>query len=103
MALRRRFQPAIALSNLLLLKERGAPVEPVYATEGTPLITAPSGVFQSAPHPNARLFQSFLFSVEAQQVLIDSAALCSFHSLVKETPGRVSLSAIKLMKSAPKG
>jgi iron(III) transport system substrate-binding protein len=87
-----------------LLKERGAPVEPVYATEGTPLITAPSGVFQSAPHPNAaRLVQSFLFSVGAQQVLIDSAALCSFHSLVKETPGRALLSAIKLMKSAPKG
>jgi iron(III) transport system substrate-binding protein len=47
------------------------------------------------------LFQSFLFSVEAQQVLVDTSALRSFHALVKERPGRVSLSAIKLMKSEP--
>jgi iron(III) transport system substrate-binding protein len=90
------------VSNLLLLKERGAPVEPVYASEGTPLITAPSAVFNSSPHPNAaRLFQSFLFSVEAQQILVDISALCSFHALVKDTPGRASLPKIKLMKSDP--
>jgi iron(III) transport system substrate-binding protein len=88
--------------NLLLLKEQGAPVEAVYATEGTPLITAPSAVFQSAPNPNAaRLFQSFLFSAEAQQMLVDASALCSFHALVKEKPGRRSLSKIKLMKIDP--
>jgi len=49
----------------------------------------------------ARLFQSFLFSVEAQQVLVAASALRSFHALVKERSGRVSLSAIKLMKSDP--
>jgi len=77
-------------------------VEAAYAVEGTPLITAPSGVFQSAPNPNAaRLFQSFLFSVEAQQVLIDASALCSFHTLVKEKAGRRPLSTIKLMKTDP--
>jgi hypothetical protein len=27
--------------------------------------------------------------------------LCSFHALVKKTPGRASLSAIKLMESDP--
>jgi iron(III) transport system substrate-binding protein len=85
-----------------LLKERGAPVESVYASEGTPLITAPSAVFNSSPHQNAaRLFQSFLFSVEAQQILVDISALCSFHALVKDTPGRASLPLIKLMKSDP--
>ena len=90
------------VSNLLLLKERGAPVEPVYPTEGTPLITAPSGIFKSAPHPNAaRLFQSFLFSLEAQQLLVDASGLCSFHALVKDRPTRASLPAIKLMKSDP--
>jgi iron(III) transport system substrate-binding protein len=89
-------------SDLLLLKEKGAPVDAVYATEGTPLITAPSGVFQSAPNPSAaRLFQSFLFSVEAQQVLVDASALHSFHALVKEKPGRRPLSTIKLMKTDP--
>jgi iron(III) transport system substrate-binding protein len=90
------------VSNLLLLKEQGAPVEPVYPTEGTPLITAPSGIFQSAPHPNAaRLFQSFLFSLEAQQLLVDASGLCSFHALVRDRPIRASLPAIKLMKSDP--
>jgi iron(III) transport system substrate-binding protein len=91
-----------ALSNLLLLKEQGAPVEPVYASEGTPVVTAPSAVFKSAPHPNAaRLFQSFLLSVEAQQLLVDASALCSFNTIVKIAPERASLSAIKLMKADP--
>jgi iron(III) transport system substrate-binding protein len=89
-------------SNLLLLKERGALVEAVYAIEGTPLITAPSGIFRSAPNPNAaRLFQSFLFSVEAQQMLVDASALCSFYALVREKSGRRPLSTIKLMKTDP--
>src|SRR6202048_5354732 len=78
--------------DVLLLKEQGAPVEAVYAMEGTPLITAPSGIFRSAPNPNAaRLFQSFLFSIEAQQVLVDASALCSFHAMTKEKPGRRAL------------
>ncbi len=89
-------------SSLILLKDTGAPVEIVYATEGTPLITTPSGVFASAPQPNAaRLFQSFLFSLEAQQFLVDKGALHSFHALVKDRPGRPPLSAIKLLRSDP--
>src|ERR1700739_2539731 len=48
--------------NLALLKDQGKPVEIVYASEGSPLIIVPSGVFRSAPNPNAaRLFQSFFF------------------------------------------
>jgi ABC-type Fe3+ transport system substrate-binding protein len=58
--------------NLVLLKDQGKPVESVYATEGSPLIIVPCGVFQSAPNPNAaRLFQSFFFSAETQQMLVD--------------------------------
>jgi len=37
-----------AHSELLLLRERRAPVEIVYAGEGTPLIVAPSVVFKNA-------------------------------------------------------
>src|SRR5215468_1658335 len=89
-------------SELLLLRERGAPVEVVYAGEGTPLIIAPSAVFKTAPSPNAaRLFQSFLFSIEAQQGLVDAYGMCSFHSLVKEKAGRRPLSTVKLIKSDP--
>src|SRR3982075_3830938 len=61
--------------NLLILKEAGQPVEVIYPTEGTPLITGPSGVFKSAPNPNAaRLFQNWMHSLEGQQVLVDFAS-----------------------------
>jgi iron(III) transport system substrate-binding protein len=87
--------------SLILAKEAGQAVEPVYATEGSPLIIVPQGVFKSAPNPNAaRLFQSFMFSPEAQQVFVDWAQR-SFHAGVKEKPGRVPLERIKLMKSDP--
>ena len=88
--------------NLLLSKEQGKPVEAVYAAEGSPLIIVPSGVFKNAPNPNAaRLFQSFFFSVEGQQLLVDNFAHRSFHAQVKEKPGRQPLSELKLLKSDP--
>jgi iron(III) transport system substrate-binding protein len=88
--------------DLVLLKERGQPVEVVYPTEGSPLVIGASGIFRSAPNPNAaRLFQSFLYTVESQQIITDSFAQRSFHTLVKEKPGRTPLSSIKLLKSDP--
>jgi iron(III) transport system substrate-binding protein len=88
--------------NLIQLKEKGEPVEIVYPSEGTPLIIGPSGVPKDAPHPNAaRLLQSYLFSVEAQQLMVDFGGLRSFHALVKEKPGRKPLREIKLMKDDP--
>lgn len=80
-------------------KESGQPVEPVYATEGTPLIIGPNGVFKTAPHPNAaRLFESYCFTAECQQVNIDTGGLRSAHPQTKEKPGRTPLKDIKLMK-----
>src|SRR2546423_1144271 len=71
--------------NLFQLKEAGQPVEIVYPTEGVPLITGPNGIFKNAPNPNAaRLFQSYMFSVEAQQLMVDVGGLRSVHPLVKE-------------------
>ena len=88
--------------NLLLAKEQGKPVEAVYASEGSPLIIVPSGVFRNAPNPNAaRLFQSYYFSAEAQQLLVDEFAHRSFHGQIKEKPGHQPLSALKLLKSDP--
>jgi iron(III) transport system substrate-binding protein len=88
--------------NLVLLKDQGKPVEAVFPAEGSPLIIVPSGVFRNAPNPNAaRLFQSFLLSAEVQQSLVDVYALRSFHGLVKERPGHVPLSEIKLLKADP--
>jgi iron(III) transport system substrate-binding protein len=88
--------------NLLLLKNQGRPVEAVFPAEGSPLIIVPSGVFRAAPNPNAaRLFQSFFFSPETQQMLVDDYALRSFHAQVKEKPGHMPLSALKLLKANP--
>jgi iron(III) transport system substrate-binding protein len=88
--------------NLALLKERGQPVESVYATEGTPLIVVKCGIFRNAPNPNAaRLFENFMFGAEAQQMFVDAFAHRSFHALVKEKPGRTPLSAIKLLNADP--
>src|SRR5580692_9169426 len=88
--------------NLLLAKDEGKPVEVVYPSEGAPLIIVPSGVFRSAPNPNAaRLFQSFYLSVEGQQLLVDNYGLRSFHSQIKEKPGHPPLASLKLLKSDP--
>jgi iron(III) transport system substrate-binding protein len=83
----------------LQMKEKGDPLEIVYPAEGTPLIVGPNAIFQNAPNPNAaRLFQSYMFTAEGQQVMIDSAGMHSVHPLAKERPGRRSLTQIKLMK-----
>ena len=80
-------------------KEKGGPIELVYATEGTPLIIGPNAIFKAAPNPNAaRLLQSYMFSPECQQLCIDHGGLRSAHALTKEKPGRTPLSQIKLMK-----
>jgi iron(III) transport system substrate-binding protein len=90
--------------NLIQLKERGEPVEVVYPTEGTPLISGPSAVFRSAPNPNAaRLFYSWLHGAEAQQLLVDFAAQHSVHAQVQAKAGRRRLSDIKLMRDDPAG
>jgi iron(III) transport system substrate-binding protein len=89
-------------SVLVPLKEQGQPIEIVYPTEGSPVIPFESAVFRSAPNPNAaRLFQSFLFSADMQQLLLDVYAYHSYHALVKEKPGRTPLSTIKLMTADP--
>jgi iron(III) transport system substrate-binding protein len=88
--------------NLVLLKDQGKPVEVVYASEGSPLIIVPSGIFRSAPNPNAaKLFQNFFFSAETQQMLVDTYAHRSFHAQVKEKGAHVPLSELKLLKSDP--
>jgi iron(III) transport system substrate-binding protein len=84
---------------LFQVKDNGGPVEPVYPTEGTPMIVSPNAVFRSAPNPNAaRLFQCFCFSAECQQLMVDFGGMRSFHAQVKERAGRRLLGDIKTMK-----
>jgi iron(III) transport system substrate-binding protein len=89
-------------SNMFTLKEGGAPIEVVYPVEGAPFVPSPTGILAKAPHPNAaRLFQSFLYSVETQQMLVDLGGERSLHPLVKEKEGRRPLASIKLLKEDP--
>jgi iron(III) transport system substrate-binding protein len=90
--------------GVVLLKEAGQPVEPVYPSEGTPTISGPTGIFASAPHPNAaKLFQAWLHTRETQQFFIDFTAQYSAHPQVTSKPGRRKLSDIKLMKEDAAG
>jgi iron(III) transport system substrate-binding protein len=85
--------------NIFQLREAGRPVEPVYASEGSPLIVGPNGIFKTSPNPNAaRLFQSFCFSRDAQQLIIDVGGLRSVHPQTREKPGRTPFKDIKTMK-----
>jgi iron(III) transport system substrate-binding protein len=90
--------------NIVLLKEAGQPVEPVYPIEGTPTISGPTGIFVNAPHPNAaKLFQAWLHTRETQQFLTDFTAQYSVHPQVQTKPGRRKLTDTKLMKEDPAG
>lgn len=85
--------------NVVLLKEAGQPVEPVYPTEGAPTVSGPTAIFASAPHPNAaRLFQAWLHTRETQQFFTDFTAQYSVHAQVTSKPGRRKITDIKLMK-----
>jgi iron(III) transport system substrate-binding protein len=88
--------------NAFQVKESGAPVEIVYPAEGSPLIVGPNGIFKNAPNPNAaRLFQSFSFTPECQQLIIDPGGLRSMHPATREKPGRKPFRDIKVMKDDP--
>ena len=85
--------------NIFQIKEAGRPVEPVYASEGSPLIIGPNGIFKSSPNPNAaRLFQSFCLGRDAQQLIIDVGGLRSVHPQTQEKAGRKPFKDIKTMK-----
>ena len=90
--------------NMFQLKEKGDPVEIVYPAEGACLIIGPNAVMKNAPNPNAaRLFQSFCFTPECQQLIVDFGGLRSIHPLAKEKPGRRPFAEIKKMKDDPAG
>ena len=86
--------------DVVLLKEAGQPVEPVYPTEGTPTISGPTGIFVDArripmPHDCSR---PGCTRRETQQFFIDFTAQYSVHAQVQSKPGRRKISDIKLMK-----
>ena len=88
--------------SLLTEAAKGAPIAPIYASEGTPLIILGAAVAKDAPHPNAaRLLAQFLASTEGQQLAVDAAQQRSFNPNVKEPAGRKPLNEIKLLLNDP--
>ena len=83
-------------------KERGAPIEVVHATEGTPLISNPMAVFASAPNPNAaRLLFAWIMSGEGQEFIVNLSGQYPANRKVKAKAGRPALSSIKTLPEDP--
>jgi iron(III) transport system substrate-binding protein len=85
-----------------LAKERGAPVELVFAVEGTPQISNPMGIFKSSPNPSAaRLLVSWIMSGEGQSFIVNLSGQYPANRQVKVKAGRPALSKIKTFKEDP--
>jgi len=85
--------------NVFIHKQQGAPVEVVYASEGSPTISSPNAIFAGAVNPNAaRLFQCWMCSAEGQQLIVDSTGQYPVHAKAKPHPDRKPLAEIKLLR-----
>jgi iron(III) transport system substrate-binding protein len=90
--------------NMFIEIDAKSPVKIIYAQEGTPFVTSPTAIFAAAPHPNAaRVFQNFLYTQKAQQILVDAGGARSVHPDVKEPANRTPLKDIKLLPDDPAG
>jgi iron(III) transport system substrate-binding protein len=90
--------------NMFMEIQAKSPVKIIYPKEGTPFITSPTAIFKDAPHPNAaRVFQNFLYTAAAQQLIVDQGGNRSLHPDVKEPADRTPLAKIKLLPDDPQG
>jgi iron(III) transport system substrate-binding protein len=88
--------------NIFILKEDGVPIEPVYATEGSPAAIGNAAILKNAQNQNAaKLFYAWMFSKDAQQLIHDEGGLRSYHPEVVEKQGRKPLKEIKVLYSDP--
>jgi iron(III) transport system substrate-binding protein len=88
--------------NMFIEIDRKSPVRIIYPKEGTPFVTSPTAIFADAPHPNAaRVFQNFLYTVKAQQLVVDMGGARSLHPDVKEPANRTPLSKIRMLPDDP--
>ncbi|MFZ3323949.1 MAG: extracellular solute-binding protein [Usitatibacter sp.] len=88
--------------NMFTEIDRKSPVKIIYPTEGTPFVNSPSAIFAGAPHPNAaRVFENFIFTPAAQQLLVNEGGLRSVVAGVTEPANRTPLKDIKLLPDDP--
>lgn len=92
-----RLVTASPISPLVESADKGNPIAIVYPSDGSLLVTTPSGIMKDAPHPNAaRLFMEFLLGVEFNQVLV-KARYETMRPDVKPLPGVKSIDQIKVI------
>ncbi|KAA0697266.1 extracellular solute-binding protein [Neorhizobium sp. P12A] len=88
--------------NVFILQDKGVPIKAIYPPEGTSIAYGNAAILKYAPHPNAaKLFYSFMFSQQAQQLNDDIGGLRSVRPDVKEKSTRTPLSQIKIIESNP--
>ena len=88
--------------NMFMEIDAKSPVKIIYPAEGTPFVNSPSAIFAAAPHPNAaRVFQNFLFTAPAQQLLVNVGGMRSVHPEVTEPANRTPLKSLKLLPDDP--
>ena len=91
---------AAEVSTLRLIAE-GAPLVPVYPSEGVPMVAVGSVLMVKSPRPNAaRLFMHYLASSECQKLNMDNGSR-SFDTTLAEPPAWTPLSKIKLLFNDP--
>ncbi|HYM71405.1 MAG TPA: substrate-binding domain-containing protein, partial [Stellaceae bacterium] len=77
------------------------PIALIYPSEGTPAVPLNGVLMKAAAHPNAaRLFYSFLFSKEAQEIFV-KYGFRSVNPDVADPPGRKPFGEIKLLFTDP--
>ena len=85
-----------------MAKERGSPIEVVYAVEGTPQISNPMAIFKASPNPNAaRLLVGWIMSPEGQEFIVNVSGQYPANKLVKAKAGRPALASIKTLPEDP--
>ncbi len=88
--------------NILQLRDAGRPVEPVYATEGSPMIVGPTASSRARRTPTQHGCSSrSALPREAQQLAIDVGGLRSLHPQAREKPNWIPLKDIKTLKDDP--
>jgi iron(III) transport system substrate-binding protein len=87
--------------TVLRLISEGAPLVPVYPSEGVPVVGVGSVLMKKSPRPNAaRLFMHYLASSECQKLNMDNGSR-SFDTTLAEPATWTPLSKIKLLFNDP--
>ena len=88
-------------ASSLSASSKGNPVANVYPTDGTVIITSPSGILANAPHPNAaKLFSEFLLGTEFNEVIAEQFGT-PIRAGIALQPGVPALDEIKVITATP--